>query len=875
MRSHDYRAAEESLSQAVVSAESARAQIVLIDALGTIGALHIRLGRYDQAEQASRKALGLIENSGNRKTKPMKYGEALVSGNLGSIAAWRGEDREALRHFVRAIELFSELNQSDGAYETAILDNQSAIGRIYYNLGDYRQALNQFSGVLREAEKDGYREVETAVLNDMGLLYMDQADFNTAANLFSKSLQIAQETENRTAKTIAACNLGVVNERQGNLGQAESHFRDCLKSAEQVPSQNLMIPALEGLATVAKDRNQNKIAFENYEKALEIALNLGDKMRQSELLWWKACLFHDQGDYRKSLELSAEAERLAVEIHEVNYSYLALTSSGKSYLALGQYEAAKTNLARAIEKVEQIRSRVGGQAQQRAFFFERKIEPYYLMVDLLVRQNRPGEALEFAESARSRTLLDLAGSVKPDLADQMTPVEKEQERRLSRELAALNTQLYREYQKREPDKSRGRELTVRMEKARVDYEGFMDRLYATRAEMLRGAMQPAAFTLRDADSIASSPDAAIIEFEILDDKAFAFVLAAGDGGQIQVHAYSISISRKDLAGRVHLFRDRIANNSLGIDKLASDLHQLLLGPIAKEIKGKKTLILVPDDVLWELPFQALKAVGGHYVIEDHVVSYAPSLTALREMKKRENASRPASADPSPAAKSERLLLAFGDPAFSNSTADRSIGLNRDERLGSLPAAKKEVEALAGLYGASKSRVFIGSVATEENAKTEMERFKILHFATHGILDGANPLYSHIVLSQPTADSTEDGLLEAREIMSMNLKADLAVLSACQTGRGRISRGEGVIGLSWALFVAGCPTSVVSQWSVESNSTAKLMVEFHRALLAINQDSAHIHGAAEALREAVLKLLKTPNYSHPLCWAGFIVLGDGR
>ena len=119
-----------------------------------------------------------------------------------------------------------------------------------------------------------------------------------------------------------------------------------------------------------------------------------------------------------------------------------------------------------------------------------------------------------------------------------------------------------------------------------------------------------------------------------------------------------------------------------------------------------------------------------------------------------------------------------------------------------------------------------------------------------------------------------GCLEAREIMQMDLKADLVVLSACQTGRGRISRGEGVVGMSWALFVAGCPTSVVSQWNVESNSTTRLMIEFHRALLSLNQGSNRVTSSAEALRQAALKMLKTPGFSAPVLWAGFIVVGDG-
>ena len=192
----------------------------------------------------------------------------------------------------------------------------------------------------------------------------------------------------------------------------------------------------------------------------------------------------------------------------------------------------------------------------------------------------------------------------------------------------------------------------------------------------------------------------------------------------------------------------------------------------------------------------------------------------------------------------------------------------------LPESEREVQTLARLYGLDHSNIFIGADATEDKAKAEMGSFSILHFAAHGILDATNPLYSHIVLSQASpsgaAGPRDDGLLEAREIMNLRLKADLAVLSACQTARGRISSGEGVIGMSWAFFAAGCPTTVVSQWSVESQSTTELMIEFHRNLLSADKVSK-----AQALRQASLKLLKTERYRHPFYWAGFIVMGDGR
>ena len=159
-------------------------------------------------------------------------------------------------------------------------------------------------------------------------------------------------------------------------------------------------------------------------------------------------------------------------------------------------------------------------------------------------------------------------------------------------------------------------------------------------------------------------------------------------------------------------------------------------------------------------------------------------------------------------------------------------------------------------------------------KREAGRYRILQLATHAILNNANPMYSDVVLSQPAGDSTEDGLLEAWEIMNLDLDADLVVLSACDTARGRIGAGEGVIGLTWAFFVAGSPTTIVSQWSVESASTTELMLNFHRNLRTVD-GARNAMTKAEALRQAQLKLLRTSRYQHPFFWAGFVIVGDAR
>jgi CHAT domain-containing protein len=282
-----------------------------------------------------------------------------------------------------------------------------------------------------------------------------------------------------------------------------------------------------------------------------------------------------------------------------------------------------------------------------------------------------------------------------------------------------------------------------------------------------------------------------------------------------------------------------------------------------------------------LPFQALLTQQDRYVLQDHALFYAPSLSVLREMRKKNarheiakrttdvpNASlvkvNAAASAPPPA------LLAMGNPSLSASLVSRTQSDDRSLSLGDLPDAEREVKDLGEIYGAQRSKILIGTAAREETVKAEAARYPILHFATHGLLDDENPLYSRLLLA--SSNGNDDGFLEAREIMKLDLHADLAVLSACQTARGTIGPGEGLIGMSWAFFIAGASTTVVSQWKVDSASTSRLMVDFHRSLQGA--DKPPPVSKAEALRRAALKLMSVPKYRHPFYWSGFVVVGSG-
>jgi CHAT domain-containing protein len=245
-------------------------------------------------------------------------------------------------------------------------------------------------------------------------------------------------------------------------------------------------------------------------------------------------------------------------------------------------------------------------------------------------------------------------------------------------------------------------------------------------------------------------------------------------------------------------------------------------------------VIVPDAELWQLPFQALESGPGRYVVQDFAVFYTPSLTVLHEMQKLHQAHSQANT----------TLLAV-DAAR-------------------LPAVSREISGLRDVYGASNVRIYSGSDADHDRIKREAPNYRILHLAAHGVFEDRHPMDSYLMLAK--AGKPESGMLQAREMMGMNLHADMVVLSGCETGRGTFGSGEGLIGMSWALFIAGAPATVASQWKVEAESTTDFMLDFHRNLRRTNK--------AKAIQQAALHVMQNPQFRHPFYWSGFTLMGEG-
>jgi CHAT domain-containing protein len=194
-----------------------------------------------------------------------------------------------------------------------------------------------------------------------------------------------------------------------------------------------------------------------------------------------------------------------------------------------------------------------------------------------------------------------------------------------------------------------------------------------------------------------------------------------------------------------------------------------------------------------------------------------------------------------------------------------------QNLHRLPETEVEVAAIAATNRTPMKKVLVGRRADEKTFKTLAPQYATIHLATHGVLDNKEPLNSYVLLTKTEDETENDGLLHAREIIDLDLDADLAVLSACETGNGRISPGEGVIGMSWAFLVAGARSVVVSQWRVNSASTARLMENFYQ--VTARQSDLNGRNKSQAIREASLRLLKDRRYRHPFYWAGFVLVSS--
>lgn len=765
------------------------------------------------------------------------------------------------------------------------------LGDVYAAQGNYIKAADNYQAVMKMAEELSHKEAIAAMSVKLGNIHYHQGNFTQAMEYYQRSARGYEELGSKVNIAYPLFSIGNAYFAQGDYPQALEYLQRSLKIYEQIFDKAGTAYLLNKTGDVYAVQGDYTRAVDYYQRSLKLHEELGNRAQLGYSLNGIGNVRYVQGNYAEAAELSSRAADLSKGSYTPEILWRALTSLGRARRAQGETQNARQAFSDAIDVIEKLRDQAMGSEEDKQRFFEGRIAPYNAMVDLLVAQNDFRGAFNYAERAKGRMLLDVLRNGKVDINKALSAEEREQERGLNAAIVALNTQFKRESLRSLPDKARINEIEARLKQARLEYDAFQTRSFAAHPELKtqRGETEP--LTLDEVKELMPDATTVLLEYVVTEEKTYLFVLSKrertqqDESSEIELKVYPINIKARVLTSRVLEFRQRLANNSLGFREPAQQLYDLLLRPAQKELEGKTIACIVPAGPLWELPFQALQSSQTRFFLEDSSLFYIHSLSILREMKRKEalqlragNVIEQRGVEAAAIIKvnaneaQAQTLLAFGNPALSNNLIAQAKSTDRDLPLNPLPEAEREVKSLGEIYGLKTSKVLTGTAAQEATVKAEAGKYRILHFATHGTLDNDNPLYSRLLLASST--DAEDGFLEAREIMKLNLRADLAVLSACQTARGHVSAGEGLIGMSWALFVAGTPTTVASQWKVDSNSTSRLMIDFHRFLSTQESTSAPGASKAEALRRAALKLASDPKYKHPFYWAGFVVVGNG-
>jgi CHAT domain-containing protein/Tfp pilus assembly protein PilF len=843
----------------------------LAAALNTLGNACWWASRYDEALDAFQRSLEISTADGDRSLA------ARTENNIANVLKARGEYAPALDHLTRALAAFEALGDRPRA--AIVLNNialvhsfwgdnataleysgralalgraegdQNVIGKALDTLGDfyraagaYDQALKSFQEALRIRTALGQRAGITETTHNIGLVYFSQGEYELAIAAFKRGLRLDHDWKmgDDAVEAEGLRNIGAAAWRLGQRTRAAADFRASLAIVRRTRNRYREAEVLDDLGEMAVAERHLAESSELFEKSLAIRRDIGDQAGICRSLTSLAAARLAAGSPRAALDLARQALESPIIREQPDLLWPAQAVAGRAYRRLHRGAEAKAILEDAIQSIEQIAVGAPGSEGLGLHFFEDKLLPYHELIALSIERHEPGEAIGVAERSKARVLTQLIGSARGDETKLLTDAEKRERGRLRDAVLTLNRQIATEQEHGRADASRMEALEASRHDAREAVDAFETTLATRHPELATAPIAIAPFAVAQAGAIVGDRRTAAVEYVVADDRLYAF-LVTRDRAQLSVDARAIDVDRTALTRRIDRLANEIASRDFAFTGDARALYDTLLGPFRARLAGITRLIIVPDGVLWSVPFQALRGPDG-FVIEHASVSYAPSLAALREIQRLPKPTGP------------RTVLAMARTEFGSG-------------LEPLPDAASQVRLIRDIYGADRAAVFVGDAATESRFKSEAPRYAVLHLATHGILEEASPLYSHLVLTPSPDSGGDDGRLEAREIMRLKLTADLVVLAACETGRGRTAPGEGVIGTTWALFAAGARSTVVSQFRVESKSTTDLLVGFHRRLA---RDAG---SKTDALRAAALDLLRAPRYAHPYYWAGFILIGD--
>ncbi|KKG07023.1 tetratricopeptide repeat protein [Methanosarcina mazei] len=820
-------------------------------------------GLFEEAKNRYEEALKLKEAVLKSDPENVEYQSdvAITTHSLGNLFENTGNSEEAEKEYKKALEIFENLLEADPKnvkyqkFVAAILNSfgilLSATGRNEEAERKHGEALETYEELLKiYPENVSYQSDVSNILHNLGNLLFDVGRIKKAKERLERALEVRQsllesDPKNGNYQTDVESTLNSL----GNLLANTEHYADSKENYEKALSigkrllesdpentlyQSDVAMTLNNLGNLLHKTGHIEEAKVNYEKVLEIYENLHNS--DSENLKYKfslgttlnnlGYLLCEKEEYSSALKILLRSQEYALNSSNASLLCKIYGIMGRCYEGLNDYNQAFNSYKKSVEYIESIREQYSLEENKLDILWDKSHEYSNIISFLCTKMSDPGKAWEYLECFKSRTLLDSLRLL--ELEDlEGIPVElQKQEKKLLESRRVFDKLIRKTENLKERD-----QLTKKIKKNEAELNEIYDQIREISPEYvdLRKG-QP--LGIKEIKDLIGSQDkrTAFVEYYITNEKIFIFVMRSDEKvPKVEV----VYFSSDELLSHTHRYHTEIVDTP-GIEETWQELSGKLVEPIFNYIEGCELIYLIPYGLLHYLPLHAILIKDRQLdrkkrLIEYFPIVYLPSLTILKYAQIRN--------------------FQCLKPCISIGYTPYDYQKEVFEGEAKLVAKQFNVEPI------------LGDMAKSDVLKNVSSN--VIHASCHGGFDLEDPFNSGLIL--------KDGILTAREIFQMNIKTNLLVLSACQTGLNSQKSGDDLVGLTRAFLYAGARSLIVSLWSVESRSTYEYMKNFYKEL---NQ----ISNKAEALQQIQVDFINGKYgdvYSHPYFWAPFIMIGDWK
>jgi CHAT domain-containing protein/Tfp pilus assembly protein PilF len=878
--------------------------------LNDIGLVYDSLGEKQRALEKYNEALPIWRAVGDRS------GEANTLNNIGIVYDSLGEKQKALEKYNEALPILQEIG--DRRWEANIHNN---IGLASDSLGEKQKALEKYNEALPLWRVVGDRRGEAITLNNIGLVYRSLGEMQKALEKYNEALPIKREVGDRRGEAVTLNNIGQVYLSLGEPQKAMEKYNEALPIRRTVGDRRGEADTLNNIGTVYLSLGEPQKAMEKYNEALPLKRAVGDRRGEAVTLSSIGTVYRSRGEPQKAMEKYNEALPILQAVGDLNQEATVLLEIARVEQERGNLTQARQTIEQAIGLIESLRTNIAGQELRSSYFANRQgfFESYIEVLMQMHKQNPAAAfdavALAVSERARARSLLELLKESRADIRQGVDGSLLDRERSLQQRLnagAAAQVRLLNRKHSPEQADAAAKEIAA----ITTEYDEIQTQIRA-RSPRYAALTQPSPLTLTDIQQQVLDPDTLLLEYSLGDNASYLFVVSQTSITSHQLpkraeieaatrRVRELLTARQPQSGDTEVkYRARVKEAREDYWKQAAELSRVLLGPAASRL-GRKRLAIVADGALQYIPFAALPAPspgnddGRNFGAEpqplfvEHEIVSLPSASTLATLRRETVGRKPA----------EKSLAVLADPVFTDddTRVRRSVGkagakektgsadsdetdivslqmtrsgqetgvIRAEGGFGRLLSTRREAAAISALVPERERMQALDFQASRKTAlRPELGQYRIVHFATHGLLNSEHPQLSGLVLSLvDERGQPQDGFLQHHEIFNLRLPAELVVLSACQTGLGKEIKGEGLIGLTRGFMYAGTPRVVASLWKVDDLATSELMKRFYQGMLGPERLSP-----AGALRQAQLSIWKQNQWRAPFYWAAFVLQGE--